>query len=138
MGDRRMTARIPDGARIKTSPPWLKEKKEAKPGKYKNEKTDGFDSKREKAYAEQLELLKHADEPRLRVVSYERQVKYELIPKQEGERAVHYIADFYVSYADGHSEVVDVKSPVTRKLPAYIIKRKLMLLVHGIRVKEII
>lgn len=61
------------------------------------------------------------------------QVRYEVIPKQEGERATHYIADFV--YEDNGKVVVeDTKGYST---PDYIMKRKLMLLVHGIKVQEI-
>jgi hypothetical protein len=52
------------------------------------------------------------------------QRKFELIPKQEGELPVHYIADF-VTWKNGHVlDVIDVKGVRTA---AYIIKRKLML-----------
>ena len=67
-----------------------------------------------------------------------RQEKYLLIPKQEGERAAYYIAD--MAYYDRRLDkefVIDVKSEYTRKLPAYVLKRKLMLFFHGIKVVEI-
>ena len=61
------------------------------------------------------------------------QVKYEIIPKQDGERAAHYIADFV--YENGNGVVVeDTKGFRT---PDYILKRKLMLKVHGIKVQEV-
>lgn len=69
-----------------------------------------------------------------------RQVVYELIPgqvHQDGrkERSTCYICDF--EYEEGGLVVVeDYKSPITRKLPEYIIKRKLMLYVLGISIKE--
>jgi hypothetical protein len=66
----------------------------------------------------------------------QRQVKFELIPKQEGERAVHYVADF-VYVEDGKKIVEDVKSAATKKNKEYVIKRKLLLWRHGIRIKEI-
>jgi hypothetical protein len=43
------------------------------------------------------------------------------------------VADFRVTRADGRVDVIDVKG---YKTPEYIIKRKLMLWVHGIRVIE--
>jgi hypothetical protein len=49
------------------------------------------------------------------------QVPYELVPKQKGERAVKYIADF-VYFEDGKMIVEDCKGI---KTPQYIIKRKL-------------
>lgn len=67
---------------------------------------------------------------------------YELIPAQKGElrneKAVKYIPDFeYFDVEKGKTVVEDVKSEMTRKLPEYIIKRKLMKKVHGIEVVEI-
>ena len=61
------------------------------------------------------------------------QVKYEIIPKQDGERAAHYIADF-VYEEDGRVVVEDTKGFST---PDYVLKRKLMLKVFGIKVKEV-
>jgi hypothetical protein len=54
------------------------------------------------------------------------------IPKQEGEREVCYIADF-VYQEDGKLVVEDVKGHRTE---VYKLKKKLMLWVHGIRIKE--
>lgn len=61
------------------------------------------------------------------------QVKYEVIPKQEGERAAHYIADF-VYQENGKVIVEDSKGYRT---PDYVLKRKLMLHVHKIRIVEV-
>jgi hypothetical protein len=63
----------------------------------------------------------------------QRQVKFELIPKQDGERAVHYVADF-VYVEDGKKIVEDVKGMRTKE---YRLKKKMMLFFHGIRIKEI-
>jgi hypothetical protein len=47
-----------------------------------------------------------------------------------------YICDFeYVE--DGKRVVEDVKSPATRKIESYIIKRKLMRFIYGIAVREV-
>lgn len=68
------------------------------------------------------------------------QVKYNLIPSQKDargktlERPVDYIADFVYKDADGNTVVEDAKGKKTKD---YIIKRKLMLYVHGIRVQEV-
>lgn len=62
-----------------------------------------------------------------------RQVKYELIPKQVWERACTYVADFVYIDSDGNTVVEDTKGVRT---DAYRIKKKLMLWVHGIRIKE--
>jgi len=49
------------------------------------------------------------------------------------ERPCAYIADFRVTYNDGRVDIVDAKGVKTAD---YIIKRKLMLFIHGIRVIE--
>ena len=102
--------------------------------KYNNTKirVDGrlFDSKAEAARWQELQLLERAGE----ITELERQVEYELIPKQKGERAVKYIADFRYIDHDGKTVVEDTKGV---KTPVWIIKRKLMLRVHGIRVREV-
>lgn len=101
--------------------------------KYGNRKLtapDGqkFDSVKEYHRYGCLRLLERAGA----ISNLRRQVKYELIPKQAGERACNYIADFtYIQ--DGKLVVEDVKGV---KTDAYKIKKKLMLWVHGIRIKE--
>lgn len=77
---------------------------------------------------------------RLGVISdLKRQVSFELIPAQYGEdgklleRAVTYKADF-TYYKNGKLVVEDVKGVKTKD---YIIKRKLMLYVHKIKLVEI-
>ena len=102
--------------------------------KYGNKRVvvDGirFDSKREAARWQELKLLERAGE----IKGLERQVEYELIPKQPGERAVKYIADFRYIDHDGKTVVEDTKGV---KTPVYILKRKLLLWVHGIRAVEV-
>lgn len=88
-----------------------------------------FDSKKEYYRWCELRLLQRAG----KIADLQRQVKYELIPKQDGERACTYVADFVYKDADGNSVVEDTKGVRT---DAYRIKRKLMLWVHGIRIKE--
>jgi len=99
-------------------------------GKYKAVKTNGYASKKEARRAQELHLLEKAGE----IFFLRQQVKFELLPKQEGERAVHYVADFVYSVPQARTIVEDVKGIKTRD---YIIKRKLMLYVHGIRIKEV-
>lgn len=102
--------------------------------KYGNKKTDGYDSRAEARRGRELELLERAG----KIQNLGKQVKFEVIPKQDGERAAFYIADFaYEDPATGETIVEDVKSPATRKLPAYVLKRKLMLLGWGIRIREV-
>ena len=101
--------------------------------KYKNCKAeiDGivFDSKREAERYRKLKLMQFSG----MISGLELQKEFELIPKQKGERAVKYRCDFYY-LKDGNPIVEDVKGMKTKD---YIIKRKLMLFIHGIRVIEI-
>lgn len=88
-----------------------------------------FDSKKEFIRWLELRLLERAG----KISGLCRQVSYELIPKQEGERACNYIADFTYYDENGKMVVEDCKGYRT---DAYKIKKKLMLWVHGIRIKE--
>ena len=108
--------------------------------KYHNERltVDGetFDSKKEYGRYQELKLLERAGQ----ISDLRRQVPFELVPRQivNGkvvERSVKYIADF--TYREnGQFVVEDVKSDATRT-DAYKIKKKLMLSVHGVRIKEV-
>lgn len=106
--------------------------------KYRNKKIETpygtFDSKKEYEHFKKLKSL----ECQGFITDLQRQVPFELIPKQTvngklAELPTRYIADF-VYMNDGVQVVEDVKGV---KTPDYIIKRKLMLYVHGIRVQEI-
>ncbi len=106
--------------------------------KYHAKKTelDGitFDSKKEANRYAELKLLERSGA----IHNLQRQVRYELIPaqKKDGktvERACHYIADF-VYEDNGKTVVEDVKGYRTKE---YVLKRKLMLQVHGIEVREV-
>jgi len=92
--------------------------------KYGNERVvfmgDVFDSKAERSRFIELSLLEKAG----KISGLQRQVKFELIPKQPGERAVDYIADFAYT-ENGVNVAEDVKSEGTRRDKAYVIKRKL-------------
>lgn len=115
--------------------------KESKRNKYGNKKVivDGitFDSEKEaNRYCElkQLERGKVIKDLRW-------QERFKLIPHQRDEngklleRAVYYIADFvYTDIKTGQRIVEDTKG---FKTDAYIMKRKLMLHVHGIRIREV-
>lgn len=119
--------------------------------KYHNRKvrtSDGIvhDSRKEAIRWQELKLLEEAG----KIHELKRQMEFLLIPPQYEEiktgkrtkktkrklveRAVAYRADFV--YHDEHGELIveDVKGLRTRD---YIIKRKLMLWVYGIRIKEI-
>ena len=88
-----------------------------------------FDSVKEYQRWGELKILQRAG-----VISkLRRQVTYELIPKQQGERACNYIADFVYVNDKGETVVEDCKG---YKTEVYRLKKKLMLWVHGIRIKE--
>ena len=110
-----------------------------------------FDSQKEARRFRELSLLERAG----KITELQRQVKFDLIPAQriDGkvvERACTYVADFvyqipvhyqhdtvegHTVFADGYEMVVeDTKGFKTKD---YIIKRKLMLWLHGIRIKEV-
>lgn len=112
-----------------------------KKSKYGNQSIiiDGIkrDSLTESNRLEQLKLLQ-----RMGVIfDLKYQVKYELIPSQEGkyrkERPVTYIADFVykVKMEDGSTREI-VEDSKGHKTKEYIIKRKLMLYIHNISIKE--
>ena len=108
-----------------------------------------FDSKHESKRWQELCLLQRAG----KITDLQRQVKFVLIPTQyekflrysektgkrlkDGIRTLEqecsYVADF-VYMQDGKQVVEDTKGVKTKD---YIIKRKLMLYVHGIRIKEV-
>lgn len=103
--------------------------------KYHATKSGGYDSKKEHQRANQLKLMQRAG----LISNLREQVKYVLIPTQRDsqgnllERECSYYADF-VYDKDGVTVVEDTKGFRT---PEYKLKRKLMLHVHGISIKEI-
>ena len=111
--------------------------------KYHNRKVivDGmrFDSVKEAKRWRELCLLYRAGE----IGEVERQVEFLLIPSQrtrtpdgktKTERAVKYRADFVYLDKNGRQVVEDVKGVRTKE---YIIKRKLLLFLRGIAIKEV-
>lgn len=106
--------------------------------KYRNKKIDTaegrFDSEKEYSRWVDLKWMQRAGQ----ITDLQRQVTFELLPSQriDGkvvERPVKYIADF-VYMQNGEKVVEDVKG---LKLPEYVLKRKLMLYIHNLRIKEI-
>lgn len=121
---------------------WGKSKYGNRKVKYKGE---WFDSQHELDRYLELLLLERAGE----ITDLRRQVKYPLIPAQREpdtigprggvhkgaliEQECYYKADF-VYILDGREIVEDAKGYRTDD---YVIKRKLMLWVHGIRINEV-
>lgn len=113
-----------------------------------------FDSRKEARRWKELQLLLRAG----KIYDLRRQVKFELIPAQfksyprygkKGQRlkdgqtcveqACNYYADF-VYLEDGHLVVEDVKGykdPRSVPYAKFVIKRKLMLWIHGIKIREV-
>ena len=118
--------------------------------KYHNIKSNGCDSRKEARRLAQLQIL----EKRGEIKNLRTQVKYVLIPTQyetyeryskkgkrlkDGvkciEKECSYYADFVYTIAEtGENIVEDAKGVRTE---AYKIKRKLMLAVHSIKIKEV-
>lgn len=99
--------------------------------KYRNDRTvdefgEVFDSKKEAKRARDLRLLLKAGEIRW----WAKQVEFHL-PGQ-----TTYRADFVFQDNQWRIVVEDIKSPATRKLPAYRIKVRQMKEIHGIEVQE--
>lgn len=97
--------------------------------------SDGYASRRERDRAWQLKVLQRAGH----ITALREQVPFTLIPAQtdaDGKpvRPCCYIADFVYCDAAGHLVVEDAKGFPT---PEYKIKKKLMLHVHGITVREV-
>jgi hypothetical protein len=94
-----------------------------------------FDSKKEYNRYCELRLLEKAGA----ISNLQTQVRYVLIPAQRGEngkvieRQCCYIADF-TYLQNGEIIAEDTKGFRT---PEYILKRKMMLYFHGIRIKEV-
>ena len=93
-----------------------------------------FDSKREYLRWRELQLLEKAG----KIKNLQRQQRIELIPSQriDGkvvERPCFYVADF-IYEEDGKKIVEDSKGFRTTE---YIIKRKLLLWRHGIKIREV-
>ena len=108
-----------------------------KPNKYNARKTTvcgrTFDSRREAEVYLELLAQKQAGE----IVRIGFQPSYTLLAgfkdnTGKNQKPITYTADFFVTYADGHSEVIEVKGVRTRD---YLLRKKLFL--HMMRKKDI-
>ena len=104
--------------------------------KYRNKPTivDGirFDSKKEAARYQELKLLEKSKLlTKLRVhTAWPIEVN--------GQEVCKYKSDFdYLEPGELVETIEDVKSPATRKLSTYRLKKKLMFAVYGIEIREI-
>lgn len=110
------------------------------PSKYRNRKVTRngitYDSMKEYSRHQDLLLLERAGA----IQGLQRQVRFELIPSQryDGkviERPVHYIADF--TYTENGNLVVEDVKGMRMRTKDYILKRKMMLYLCGIRIREV-
>lgn len=110
--------------------------------KYGNQKTDGSASKREAKRLAELRLLERGD----LILELQTQVKYELIPTQYVggkcvERAVTYTADFVYKQISRRGQQMDIVTIVEdakgARTQQYVLRRKMMLFFHGIRIREV-
>lgn len=108
-----------------------------------------FDSKKEARRWQELKELERTGQ----IYDLERQVKFILIPAQREpdiigarggrkpgkliERECAYIADFCYKIPNEITVITVVEDSKGMRTPEYIIKRKLMLYIHGIRVSEV-
>jgi hypothetical protein len=106
------------------------------PNKFGNRKDQGGDSRKESKRALELRAMAKAGG-----IQYLReQVEYELIPKQVDdagkviERSCSYRADFVYVDPWGKVRVEDAKGMRT---DVYRLKKKLMLLIHKVRIEEV-
>lgn len=126
-----------------------------KRNKYGNKKVEymgqTFDSKKELNRYLELSMLEKGGI----ISNLKTQVEFILIPNQYEpvekilksgkvkieqkliEHKLSYIADFTYLDKQGNLVVEDVKSDITRKMEKYIIKRKLMLYLHKLKISEI-
>ena len=118
-------------------------KQTVKASKYGNKKVvykgETFDSHRELKRWKELELLDYSGE----IFDLCRQVKFELVPKQQDKngkaiRSINYVADFVYKQLlpDGSVELV-VEDTKGFKTETYKMKWKLMKQVHNIEVREV-
>lgn len=101
----------------------------AAPSKYRAKREGKYASRKEAAYAAKLLLWLKIGE----IQNFQEQVRFELIPKDALGPEVIYIADFVYDDRRGH-HVVDVKG---FKTPVYKLKRRLMWMLHGIKIEEV-
>ena len=122
--------------------------------KYNNRKivVDGikFDSKKEAKRYQELKTLERAGH----ITDLKRQVKYVLIPaqyepsdevyvkgkdkgKQKKGRLIERECAYYADFVYQHNGEIFVEDTKGVRTPEYIIKRKLMLYVYGIEVREL-
>ena len=96
-----------------------------------------YDSKKEAAYAMQLDIMKHAINLKDRIVAWFPQVPFKF------KCGTKMIVDFLVCYADGRWELHDVKGWSEKKrkwitkTSTYSLKKKMLKHEFGLEIKEV-
>lgn len=99
--------------------------------KYGNEQAGKYASKHERQVATNLAALNACG----KIAGLQEQVSYTLVPGQGKIKPIRYVADFVYLDTDGVIHVCDAKGYTKDKV--YRLKKKLMLLMHGICVEEL-
>lgn len=95
-----------------------------------------FDSKKEADFYLQLNMLRKAIEPNMRVEQIELQPQFDI--QIDGKHIAYYKADFKVIYADGNMKIFDVKG--LKKgchYQLYKLKKKLVETIYNIEIIEV-
>ena len=99
--------------------------------KYGNEKVGKYASKHERDVAAALGALAACGD----ITDLREQVSFTLVAGNGKIRPIKYIADFVYVDAAGKTIVIDAKGYT--KNPVYRLKKKLLLLLHGIQIDEL-
>jgi hypothetical protein len=97
--------------------------------KYSNQWTAGYASKKEADYAMRFQALARGGE----ISDYHEQLPITIVPGKGKIRPVIYIADFVYTDDEG-IHYCDAKG---FKTPVYLLKKRLLLLLHGIEIEEL-
>jgi Protein of unknown function (DUF1064) len=102
----------------------------AQPSKYHNERSKSYASKYEASVAQNLDVLYRAG----KINNLQEQVPFTLVQGNGKIRPIRYISDFVWFDLKGVRHVADAKGV---KTPVYRLKRKMMMLLHGIEIEEL-
>mgnify|MGYP003610111732 CR=1 FL=1 len=109
--------------------------KKPKKSKYKSVKCEHFGVKLD-SLKEKRQYIKYLHQQSIgEILSIKLQPKYDLIVN--GIKIGFYKADFEIELADKSIQVIDVKSEMTRKLPVYRLKKKMIKAIYNIDIIEI-
>lgn len=114
---------------LKKLSPAVRKQMGAKVQKYNNDRSSGYDSRKESKVAADLALQERCG----RIFDLKEQVKFVIVTAREGSRVLHYVADFTYFDKYGKLHVVDAKGVLTQ---VYKLKKALMWERHGIRIEE--